>query len=85
VLNASDRVVCMGSTINSMSLEGSQWGGGHGQFTYYLAEEGMLGMSADNHPEDQNVSVEEAYDYAKAHCQSQTPTIADGFTNDLLP
>jgi len=79
------RVVCMGSTINSMSLEGAQWGGGHGQFTYYFAEEGMQMAKADVRAHDSKVTVEEAFDYAKANCKSQTPTIADGFTNDLLP
>jgi len=87
VLNApdSDRVVCMASTINGMSLEGAAWGGGHGQFTYYFAEEGMENTKADVRPHDSQVTVEEAFDYAKANCKSQTPVIADGFTNDLLP
>ena len=30
VLKAPGRVICMSSTINSMSLEGAAWGGGHG-------------------------------------------------------
>jgi len=85
VLKAPDRVVCMASTINSMSLEGAAWGGGHGQFTYYFAEEGMEMTKADVRPKDNQVTVEEAFDYAKANCKSQTPTIADGFKNDLLP
>jgi hypothetical protein len=93
VLNAPGRVVCMGSTINSMSLEGAQWGGGHGQFTYYFAEQGMQMGLAGKYDyngdrtlyQPQDVSVEEAFDYAKANCKSQTPTIADGFTNDLIP
>jgi len=85
VLKAPDRVVCMASTINSMSLEGAAWGGGHGQFTYYFAEEGMRLAKADVRPQDNKVTVEEAFDYAKANCKSQTPTIADGFKNDLLP
>jgi len=85
VLKAPGRVVCMASTINSMSLEGAAWGGGHGQFTYYFAEEGMWNAKADVRPKDNQVTVEEAFDYAKANCKSQTPTIADGFTNDLLP
>lgn len=32
-----------------------------------------------------DVVVEEAFDYAKANCIYQTPTINDSFTNDLLP
>jgi hypothetical protein len=85
VLNAPGRVVCMASTINGMSLESSAWGGGHGQFTYYFAEEGMQMAKADVRPADSHVTVEEAFDYAKANCKSQTPTIADGFANDLIP
>jgi len=85
VLKAPGRVVCMASTVNSMSLEGAAWGGGHGQFTYYFAEEGMRLTKADVRPQDNKVTVEEAFDYANANCKSQTPTIADGFTNDLLP
>jgi hypothetical protein len=75
----------MASTINGMSLEGAAWGGGHGQFTYYFAEEGMQMARADVRTHDGQVTVEEAFDYAKANCKSQTPVIADGFTNDLLP
>ena len=85
VLKAPGRVVCMASTINSMSLEGAAWGGGHGQFTYYFAEEGMQMAKADVRPNDSQVTVEEAFDYANANCRSQTPTIADGFDKDLLP
>ena len=85
VLKAPERVVCMASTINGMSLEGAAWGGGHGQFTYYFAEEGMQMALADVRPPDKKVTVEEAFDYANANCKSQAPTIADGFTNDLLP
>ena len=93
VLNAPDRVVCMASTINGMSLEGAAWGGGHGQFTYYFAEEGIESGLAGKYDyngdgilyQPQDVSVEEAFDYAKANCKSQTPTIADGFDKDLLP
>ena len=85
VLKAPGRVVCMASTINSMSLEGAAWGGGHGQFTYYFAEEGMEMKKADVRPKDNQVTVEEAFDYANANCKSQTPTIADGFDKDLLP
>jgi metacaspase-1 len=85
VLKAPGRVVCMGSTTNGYSLEGASWGGGHGQFTYYFAEEGIEDGLADVRSHDEQVSIEEAYDYASANCKSQTPTIADGFTNDLLP
>jgi metacaspase-1 len=86
VLKTDGRVVCMGSTINTMSLESPEWG--HGQFTYYLVEQGMQNYLADKYDNLANihdVTIEEAFDYAKANCKNQTPTIADGFFNDLLP
>jgi len=85
VLKAPERVVCMASTINGMSLEGAAWGGGHGQFTYYFTEEGMEEALADTNTANGKVTVEEAFDYANANCKNQIPTISDGFTNDLLP
>ena len=87
VLKESGRVVNMGCTSTGYSYEGSQWGGGHGQFTYYFIVEGLgkMGQSpADIRPLDQKVSVEEAFDYTKANCVQQTPTIADGFDKDLI-
>ena len=85
VLKAPNRVVNMACTINGVSYEGTSWGNGHGQFTYYFAEEGMQYKKADIRAKDDAVTVEEAFDYAKANCQFQTPTVADGFANDLLP
>jgi hypothetical protein len=85
VLNAPGRVVNMACSINGLSYEGDAWGGGHGQFTYYFAEEGMHDKNADVRPKDTYVTVEEAFDYAKVNCQFQTPTITDGFTSDMLP
>jgi hypothetical protein len=84
VLNAPGRIVNMACSANGVSYEGD-WGGGHGQFTYYFAEEGMLYGSADVRADDGVVTDEEAFDYAKANCQFQAPVIADGFTDDLLP
>ena len=84
-LEAPGRIVNMACSSNGLSYEGVQWGGGHGQFTYYFAEEGMYGGSADLRTKDGKVTVEEAFDFAKSLCVYQTPTIADGFTNDLLP
>jgi hypothetical protein len=31
-----------------------------------------------------DVTIEEAFDYAKADCRMQKPTISDSFSNDLL-
>ena len=85
VLKGTNRVVNMACSANGLSYEGS-WGGGHGQFTYYFAMEGM-GQSLADSAADQDtvVTVEEAFDYAKPRCLWQTPTIADSFDKDLLP
>ena len=44
-----------------------------------------LADTHDSIPKVPDVTIEEAFDYANANCKSQTPTVADGFTNDLLP
>lgn len=82
VLKTPGRIVNMGCTSTGYSYEGSQWGGGHGQFTWYFMIEG-LGAGKANSGKDNLVTVEEAFDYTKANCVWQTPTIADGFYNDL--
>lgn len=79
----SGRVVNMGSTISGYSYEGD-WGGGHGQFTYYFALQGLGLNFADTFPDDNNTTIEEAFDYAKSKCKRQKPTIADSFEHDLL-
>ncbi len=84
VLKSTNRVVNMACTANGLSYKGS-WGGGHGQFTYYFMMEGLGLLKADSSDADSTVSIEEAFDYSKSKCSSQTPTIADGFTNDMLP
>ncbi len=86
-LSGNGRVINMACSENSSSFEGS-WGGGHGQFTFYYIIEGMQQYKADkyNNIEDiPDVTVEEAFDYAKEKCIWQTPQIADKFENDLLP
>ena len=45
--------------------------------TYDHEGDGSLGESSD-------VVVEEAFDYAKANCENDKPTISDNFENDLL-
>ena len=87
---ASDgRIINMACSENGVSYESPQWGGGHGQFTYYFAEEGMNLGKADTYDHDGNpdtfdVTVEEAFDYASANCTLQKPVIRDQFINDLL-
>ncbi len=84
-LKAPDRVIAMASTENGYSYEFDSLQ--NGQFTYYFADKGMLQGLADKYdsiPGISDVTVEEAYDYAKAYCIYQTPTISDSFTDDLL-
>jgi len=91
-LAASGRVINMACSETGYSYESSSWGGGHGQFTYYFVDQGMLSGLAGKYDyngdgilyQPQDVSVEEAFDYSKANCRWQTPTISDSFINDLL-
>jgi hypothetical protein len=91
-LAASGKVINMACSETGVSYESSSWGGGHGQFTYYFVDQGMLSGLAGKYDyngntilyQPQDVSVEETFDYSKANCQWQTPTISDSFTNDLL-
>lgn len=85
-LKAEGRIVAMASTESGVSYESSTLE--NGVFTYYFVDEGMIHGKADTTPTDGYVTVEEAFDYAKANVPavvSQTPTISDSFENDLLP
>jgi hypothetical protein len=87
-LASEGRIINMACSENGLSYESEQWGGGHGQFTYYFVEEGIVGGYADkydSHPLVGDVTVEEAFDYASAKCVRQAPVISDRFINDLLP
>lgn len=84
VLAKSGRIVNMACSASGYSYESSTWGGGHGQFTYYFAIQGMLFNNADTKPKDGKVTVEEAFDYTNRSCTLQKPVIADAFANDLL-
>jgi hypothetical protein len=86
-LAASGRVINMACSETGVSYESSSWGGGHGQFTYFFVDQGMLASKADKYDNIvgvADVTIEEAFDYAKANCRMQTPTISDSFSNDLL-
>lgn len=80
-LAGEGNLVLMACGENQLSLESSAWQ--NGQFTYYF-NWGITTQNADSNS-DQKVTFEEAFDYAKARCQRQTPTASDGFTNDMLP
>jgi hypothetical protein len=84
-LKAPGRVINMACSESGVSYEDDLWQ--NGQFTYYFVDQGMLASKADkynNLPGVADVTIEEAFDYAKANCRMQKPTISDSFTNDLL-
>ena len=86
-LKATGRVINMACSERGVAYEGALWE--NGQFTYFFVDQGMLASQADRYDHDNNaispdVTIEEAFDYAKANCQMQKPTISDSFNNDLL-
>jgi metacaspase-1 len=83
-LQASGRVINMACSESGVSYESSSWQ--NGQFTYFFVDQGMLANKADKYDNiaGVDVTIEEAFDYAKANCRWQTPTISDSFSNDLL-
>jgi len=90
-LQEPGRVILMACGETGYSYEGDQWG--HGEFTYYLVLKGIDAGLANIHDydldtvlsESDQVTAEEAFDYAKANCRYDRPVIDDSFTNDLLP
>jgi hypothetical protein len=84
-LQAPGRVINMACSESGLSYEDDSWQ--NGQFTYFFVDEGMLASKADRYDNvagGADVTIEEAFDYAKASCQIQKPTISDSFSNDLL-
>ena len=84
-LQGTGRIINMACSESEVSYEGSSWQ--NGQFTYYFVDQGMLGGKADTYDNIAgvaDVTVEEAFDYAKANCRMQKPTISDSFSDDLL-
>ncbi|MCX8204870.1 MAG: caspase family protein [Candidatus Nezhaarchaeota archaeon] len=84
-LKANNRVIVMACSENGLAYEYENLQ--NGQFTYYFVDQGIIMGRADvyDHVMGQSdVTVEEAFDYAKANCVYQTPVISDSFTNDLL-
>jgi hypothetical protein len=84
------RVILMASGERGYSYELSDLE--NGEFTYYFAERGILGGEANIHDYfgegtglTEQVTAEEGFDYAKANCRLDRPTISDGFDDDLLP
>jgi hypothetical protein len=81
-LAGPNRLICMACGENQLSLESSAWQ--NGQFSYYFVDLGMKQRLANSNG-DAYVTFEEAFDYAKANCQRQSPVANDGFTNDMAP
>ena len=84
-LAGSGRVVAMASNENSLSYEYSSIG--NGEFTYWMVEKGMTGSLADRFDQKDgvyDVTVEEAWDYARANCVYDSVNLSDRFTDDLL-
>jgi len=86
-LKAPGRIINMACSESGLSYEGN-WGE-NGDFTYFFVVQGMLEGKADRYDHDNNatspdVTIEEAFDYAKANCRWQTPAISDSFSKDLL-
>lgn len=80
------RAVITASDINEFSNESSQWGGGHGVFTYFLLQ-GLQGGADVKH--DHQISVGELFDFVKDHVVAetggqQTPTALAGLARGLV-
>jgi metacaspase-1 len=90
-LQESGREVLMASGERSYAYEGDEWQ--NGEFTYHFAKIGIRTGEANIHDYNGNgdlseptqVTIEEAFDYARANCHWDRPVIADEFTHDLLP
>ncbi len=90
-LGESGRVIAMATTERGYAYESDAWE--NGEFSYYFVDWGTLQGYANVHDYDadeileepEQVTVEEAFDYAKANCSYDKPTIGDDFDDDLLP
>ncbi len=94
------RIICMATTQTGVAVEiGEDYGVSEpsinqGLFSYFFVKLGMTYNQADFYPVDGYVTVEEAFDYARANLLGmseafspelwQVPTIGDFFPKDLL-
>ncbi|OHB62421.1 MAG: hypothetical protein A2Y76_06730 [Planctomycetes bacterium RBG_13_60_9] len=94
-LEGPGRVILMASPERGYAWEGEEWAygdnDGNGEFTYYLAR-GILDGEARIYNYYgtslswiEPVTVEAAFDYARANCDQDNPVIVDDFPYDLLP
>ena len=75
------------SRAGEVSMESSQWGGGHGAFTYYLLE-GMKGKADEEGNKNGIVTLAETFDFLeekvkRATQNAQHPDTAGNFDNNL--
>lgn len=83
-LSESGRVIAMATTERGLAWEGDVWE--NGEFSYYFVDRGIIYGEAHVPEHNYNdVTVEEAFDFAKENCSYDRPTIGDEFENDLLP
>jgi hypothetical protein len=83
-LGESGRVIAMATTERGYAYESDDWE--NGEFSYYFVDRGIIFGEAHVPEHNYNeVTVEEAFDYAKGNCAYDRPTIGDEFENDLLP
>lgn len=80
------RAIITASDVDELSREGTEWGGGHGVFTYYLLQ-GLKG-SADVH-HDHKISVGELFDFVRERVTkdtggAQTPSAQAGSERGLV-
>lgn len=89
-LEEPGRVIAMAATEQGTAYEWDVWE--NGEFSYYFVDLGTLQGKANIHDYDsdgevnepEQVTIEEAFDYAKSNCSYDSPTIGDSFDNDLL-
>jgi len=89
-LEEPGRIIAMATSERGYAYESDIWE--NGEFSYYFVDYGILQGHANVHDyygngtgKPEQVTVEEAFDYAKANCSYDKPTIGDSFDNDLLP
>jgi Caspase domain len=82
----ADRAVITASDVSELSLEGEQWGGGHGVFTYFVLK-GLQNNEADAN-KDGTVTAGELFSYlservAQATNHQQNPRAVPGLAQNL--
>ncbi len=89
-LRRQGRIIAAATTEKGLAWEDDDLE--NGEFSYYFVDQGMLQGYANIHDYDGNrqtgepdqVTVEEAFDYAEANCVDDRPNIGDFFEDDLL-